>query len=45
MGGLVTLLLLLHCYFVSTGQTTYEFLKSAWKKRPNSSFIRPNINP
>ena len=35
MGTLVTLLFVLHCYFVSTGQTTYEFLQGAWKKRPN----------
>lgn len=35
MGTLVTLLFLLHCYFVSTGQTTYEFMRGAWKKRPN----------
>ena len=35
MGFLVTVLFLLHCYFVSTGQTTYEFMKGAWKKRPN----------
>ena len=31
----MTLLFVLHCYFVSTGQTTYEFLQGAWKKRPN----------
>tara|TARA_B110001469_G_scaffold104796_1_gene103852 strand:- start:430 stop:1377 length:948 start_codon:yes stop_codon:yes gene_type:complete len=35
MGGLVTLLFLLHCYFVSTGQTTYEFMRGAWKKKKN----------
>jgi hypothetical protein len=35
MGGLVTLLFLLHCYFVSTGQTTYEFMRGAWKKKTN----------
>ena len=35
MGGLVTILFLLHCYFVSTGQTTNEWIKKAWKKRPN----------
>jgi hypothetical protein len=35
MGGLVTLLLLLHCYFVSTGQTTYEFMRGAWKRARN----------
>ena len=31
----VTLLFLLHCYFVSTGQTTYEFMRGAWKKKTN----------
>ena len=35
MGTLVTLLFLLHCYLVSTAQTTYEFMRGAWKKRPN----------
>ena len=35
MGGLVTLLFLLHCYFVSTGQTTYEFMRGAWKNNTN----------
>ena len=31
----MTLLFLLHCYFVSTGQTTYEFMRGAWKKKTN----------
>ena len=36
MGGLVSLLFMAHCYFVSTGQTTYEFMRGAWKKgKPN----------
>ena len=35
MGTLVTLLFLLHCYLVSTAQTTYEFMRGAWKKRHN----------
>ena len=35
MGTLVTLLFLLHCYFVSTGQTTYEFMRGAWKRTRN----------
>ena len=35
MGTLVTLLFVLHCYLVSTGQTTSEFMKGSWKKTRN----------
>ena len=35
MGALVTMLFLLHCYLVSTGQTTYEFMKGSWKSTRN----------
>ena len=35
MGGLVTLLFTLHCYLVSTGQTTSEFIKGTWKRTRN----------
>ena len=35
MGTLVTLLFVLHCYLVSTGQTTAEFMKGSWKKGRN----------
>ena len=35
MGTLVTLLFVLHCYFISTGQTTAEFMKGSWKKTRN----------
>lgn len=35
MGGLVTLLFTLHCFLVSTGQTTSEFMKGTWKRTRN----------
>ena len=35
MGTLVSLLLVLHCYLVSTAQTTAEFMRGRWKKETN----------